>query len=96
MRSFAILETIHQEQAGFTVSISDRLRFRIIETYSTLNGPRSRMCDGGWKTKEEAIGVLFFMQETNLADLRKDVGQMELTMKNAREGQEPKGRVIKD
>lgn len=96
MRNFAILETVYQEQAGFAVNVNERLRFRIIETYSTLNGPRSRMCDGGWKTKEEAIGVLFFMQEKNLIDLHKDVEQMELTIKNARGGQELKDTAIGD
>jgi len=29
-------------------------RFKLIETYNTSDGPRSRLCDGLWYTKEEA------------------------------------------
>lgn len=86
MRNFAIMQTICQEQAGKESPIPDRPKFRIIETYSTLDGPRSRLVNGGYSTIEEAIGSLYFMQENNLRDLQKDVEIMQETIVYAKKG----------
>lgn len=32
--------------------------FRIVETNLTIDGPRSRICDGSWATQEEAEAAL--------------------------------------
>lgn len=86
MRNFAILETVYNEVAGKEQTISKRLRFRIIETYSTLDGPRSRIVNGGTETLNEALGMLTILQEKNLSDLEKDVDIMRETMLRARAG----------
>jgi hypothetical protein len=40
------------------ISPETRIPFRIIETYETVDGLRSRVVDGGWKTEEEAREAL--------------------------------------
>ncbi len=30
------------------------MRFKLVETYTTSDGFRSRLCDGLWRTKDEA------------------------------------------
>lgn len=49
MRSFAIFELKLTNARS-----SLRRPFRIMETYMTLDGYRTRICDGNWETMEEA------------------------------------------
>ncbi len=50
----AIIE-IHEEFTQSGVATETRqMRFKLIETYHTSDGMRSRLCDGLWATKEQA------------------------------------------
>lgn len=37
--------------------------WRIVETFTTSDGIRSRVCDGTWQTQEEAMDVLSIKEE---------------------------------
>lgn len=49
MRRFDILKSM---------TVGDRLPFLIIETTETLDGPRSRICDGRWASWKDAADHL--------------------------------------
>ena len=49
MRRFEILKSM---------AVGDKLPFRIIETSETMDGPRSRICDGRWASWKEAADYL--------------------------------------